>query len=232
MEAMPCTPAYAGAVHLRSNEVHSWCVSLDVSPEACARLDATLTRDERSRSARFRFERDRRRFIVAHGVLREILGRYLGAHPGELRFMYKELGKPELSHAFGDWLRFSLSHSGDLALIAVAARADVGVDLEYVRLQPDHAEIAERFFSPDEVDHLKRLPAHLQAEAFFSLWTKKEAYLKACGEGLASLDGGSPEPAPARDWSLHTVEPAPGYIGALAIEGRGWRLTQRKWRMD
>jgi 4'-phosphopantetheinyl transferase len=208
-------------------EVHSWCVGLDVSPGTYARLHATLARDERRRSARLRFERDRRRFVVAHGVLRELLGRYLRTPPGQIRFVHNAFGKPALSPEFGGRLKFNLSHSADLALIAIAADADIGVDLEYVGAQPDYAEIARHFFSTAEVDRLNGLPRQAYAQAFLTCWTKREAYVKARGEGLALL---SPQTPPARRWSLYTLHPAPGYIGALAVEGRGWRLTQMRWQ--
>jgi 4'-phosphopantetheinyl transferase len=235
---MSPSPSEPSPFRLASNEVHSWCVSLDLPSETCARLHATLTRDERNRSARFRFERDRQRFIVAHGVLRDLLGRYLGTDPGHVRFAYNAFGKPELSPEFGTGLKFNLSHSADLALIAIAAHADIGIDLEYIRALPDYREIARHFFSEAEVGRLDELPRHLHPQAFFSCWTKKEAYVKACGEGLAMpltsfsvpLGTGPAQIASARRWSLYTLQPAPGYIGALAIEGSGWRLTQRNWR--
>jgi 4'-phosphopantetheinyl transferase len=215
-----------GPVRLARDEVHSWCVRLDVPAEISAGLYATLTRDERNRSARLRFERDRQRFIVAHGVLRELLGRYLGTEPGQIRFVYSAFGKPALSPEFGGRLKFNLSHSGDLALIAIAANAEVGVDVEYIRSQPDYAAIARCFFSAAEADHLSRLPSHLCHEAFFRCWTRKEAYAKGRGEGLAILDRPSNAIDAARRWSLYTLQPAPGYVGGLAIEGRGWRLIQ------
>jgi 4'-phosphopantetheinyl transferase len=240
-----------GPVQLALGEVHSWSVPLDVPPETSAGLYATLAGDERNRSARLRFERDQRRFIVAHGALRALLGRYLRTHPGQIRFVYNAFGKPELSPELGSRLKFNLSHSAGCALIAIAADADVGVDLEYIRAQLDHAEIARRFFSAAEADRLHRLPSHLQAQAFLSCWTKKEAYVKACGEGLAmpltsfsvplatapahtpvDLDGASNGTDTGRRWSLYTLQPAPGYIGALVIEGSGWRLSQWRWEMD
>lgn len=214
---------------LASDEVQIWCVRLDVPPQTSARLHATLTVDERNRSARFRFERDRQRFIVARGVLRELLGRYLTTDPGQIRFDYSAFGKPLLSPAFGNRLKFNLSHSADVALFAIAARTDVGIDVEYIRAQPDYADIARQFFSAAEVDHLNGLPGHLRPRAFFSCWTKKEAYVKAGGEGLGGdLDGASNDAA-ARRWSLYTLQLAPGYVGALAIEGGGWRLRQWHW---
>jgi len=235
---------------LASDEVHSWCASLDVSPETCARLYATLTPDERSRSAHFQFERDRQRFIAAHGVLRDLLGRYLQTQPGRIRFVYNAFGKPEVSPEFGNRLRFNLSHSGGLALIAIATASNVGVDVEYMQARSDYADVARHFFSTAEVDYLTALPSHLYAEAFFCCWTKKEAFLKACGEGLAiplnsfsvpltanrahtpvDLYPVSKDMVPANRWSLYTLRPAPGYAGALVIEGSGWRLSQWQWRM-
>jgi 4'-phosphopantetheinyl transferase len=247
---MALTPSRSSAFELAADEVHSWCASLDVAPEISARLYATLTSDERTRSARFQFERDRQHFIVARGVLRDLLGRYLQTQPGHIRFVYNGFGKPDLSPEFANRLKFNLSHAAGLALIAIATASDVGVDLEYIRAQHHYADIARRFFSAAEVDYLTALPSHLYAETFFSCWTKKEAYLKACGEGLAiplnsfsvplttdpaptpvDLYVASKDIGPAKRWSLYTLRPAPGYAGALAIEGTGWRLRQWQWKM-
>jgi 4'-phosphopantetheinyl transferase len=221
-----------------------------VPPETSVRLYATLTPDERIRSARFQFERDRRRFIVARGVLRDLIGRYLQTDASQIRFVYNAFGKPDLSPEFANRLTFNLSHSAGLALIAIATAASVGVDLEYFHVQSDYADIARHFFSAAEVDYLTAVPSHLYAETFSSCWTKKEAYLKACGEGLATplnsfsvplttdpaltpvdLHVASKGIGPARRWSLYTLRPAPGYAGALAIEGTGWRLCQWQWTM-
>ena len=230
----------ADPFRLASDEVHSWCVTLDVAPDTSADLDLTLSHDERNRSARLRFARDRRRFVAARGVLRNLLGRYLGTRPGQIRFAYNAFGKPELSPELGSRLRFNLSHSADLALIAITTEADIGVDLEYIRPQTDHVEIARRFFSAAEVDQLNGLPSPLHPRAFFSGWTKKEAYVKACGEGLAIPFTSFSVPLAtdpmhtlvdlARSWSLYTLQPVPGYVGALAIEGAGWRLSQWQWQ--
>ena len=246
---MSLTPSLPSSFQLASDEVHTWCTSLDVPPEASARLYATLSPDERTRSARFRFERDQQRFIVARGVLRDLLGRYLQTQPGQIRFVYNAFGKPDLSPDLANRLKFNLSHSAGLALIAIATASNVGVDLEYIRAQSDHADIARWFFSAAECDYLVAVPRHLHAGTFFSCWTKKEAYLKACGEGLAiplnsfsvpltadpahtvDLYVASRDIAPAKRWSLYTLRPAPGYAGALAIEGTGWRLRQWQWKM-
>lgn len=233
---------------LPSGEVHVWRAWLDVPATSSARLYPLLSTDERRRSAHFRFERDRQRFVVAHGVLRELLGRYLRTPPEEIAYAHNACGKPELCPEFGGRLAFNLSHSAGLALIAIAADACAGIDLEYVRAQSDYAEIARRFFSAEEARHLGALPEELYAEAFIACWTKKEAYIKARGGGLSiPLNGfsiplttdpargpdhvrvASNEPVPARLWSFHTLRPAPGYIGALAIEGRGWRLRRLRY---
>lgn len=193
-------------------EVHCWRVDLDVTPATAAGLHATLTCDERDRSERLRFERDQRRFVVARGALRGVLGRYVDTPPDQIRFAYNAFGKPELSSEFGSRLKFNLSHSADLALIAVAADAAVGVDVERVR-EGNYADVARYLFSPAEVG--------LGAEAFFSCWTKREAYVKARGEGLAH------RPVVFGDgWSFFPLEPAPGYVGAVAVEGNGWRLKE------
>jgi 4'-phosphopantetheinyl transferase len=183
-------------------------------------------------------------------VLRELLGLHLHARPGRIRYEYRAFGRPELHPRFGGRLRFNLSHSGDLALVAIAAESDVGVDVEYCRSHSDYAEIARQHFSATEVDQLNALPEPLRAEAFLACWTKKEAYVKARGRGLAMPLNGftvplttDPAQGPATvvapndtgravRWTIHTLRPAPGFIGALAVQGGGWRLSQWQWRMQ
>jgi 4'-phosphopantetheinyl transferase len=188
--------------------VDCWSVRLDVSDEASAGFHETLSPDERTRAARLRFERDRRRFVVARGVLRDLLGRYLEIPPAAVRFIYNRFGKPALSPELGR-LKFNLSHSADLALIAMAADAEIGVDLEWIQEDPDWVDIAG------------------SSRAFFSGWTRREAYVKARGEGLAQAGAVS-----ARGWSLYRLHPAPGYIGALVVEGGGRRLRQWQWEKE
>jgi 4'-phosphopantetheinyl transferase len=218
-------------LRLRSGEAHIWCVSEEGGPEPSTRAHASLSPYERSRAARFRFARDRQRFITAHGALRDILGRYLRARPEQVTYSYNAFGKPELGPEFAGRLRFSLSHAGGVALIAVAADVNIGVDVECLRMRSDYAEVARRFLSAAEVDELSALPGPLYAEAFLRFWTRMEAYVKARGEGLAEdLDGIAGDIIPTDRWTFHTLHPVPGYIGALAIEGGGWRFRQRRWR--
>jgi len=232
---------------LSSDDVHVWCASLEQPVERVHRLAQTLSDDETSRAERFRLERDLRRFIVARGVLRAILGQYLGIEPGRLRFRYGQHGKPSLVAGLGgDALRFNLAHSHELALYAFARGRAVGVDLEYIRPLPDAGEIAARFFSRRENAELEEIPDCRKSEAFFTYWTCKEAYIKATGDGLArALDQvevslvaegaarllnveGVPEEA-AR-WSLRTLDPAAGYVAAVAFEGHRCQLGC--WRYE
>ena len=213
-------------LHLARDEVHCWHVDLAVPPEVEVGYHATLADGERSRSARFRFDRDRRRYIASHGVLRELLGRYLGTHPGRLGFVENEFGKPELHPEFGRRFRFNLSHSADRAAIAVA-HAEVGVDVERVRSMPDLAEVARFHLPAADVERLNRLPDRLRTRAFFLCWAAREAHAKARGEGIATPAAAFP--APPEQWSLHALRPPPGHVGALVIRGRGWRLVERQW---
>jgi|SRR5262245_1968274 len=233
---------------LAPDEVHCWCVDLDASPETTARLYATLGSGERFRLARLRFQRDRQQFIVSHGVLRQLLGRYLQNSPERISYRYSAFGKPDLHLPVSSRLQFNLSHSNALALIGVAAEASVGVDLERIPSGTDHVDIARSFFSAAESDRLSALPAERQARAFACCWTRREACVKVCGGSLAiPMEGLSvpvtkdpwPDPvevrvpghdhSPEMRCSVFTLQPAPGYVGALAVEGTGWRLVLRRW---
>lgn len=231
---------------LGNNEVHVWRAFLDLPGFQIRRLRDTLTSDELSRAERYHFEKDRRHFIVARGLLRAILSRYLGMEPSQLRFIYGRYGKPSLAEETGgELLRFSLSHSDGLALYAVTRDQDVGVDLERIRPELAYQAIAKRFFSPDEMAHFRVLPAEMQPGGFFSCWTRKEAYIKARGDGLSfplnrfevSLAPGDPpallhtwdDPPEAARWSLQALEPWPGYAAALAVESNDWLVSY--WQM-
>lgn len=227
----------ASSPGLAEDEVHVWRVVLDLGAAELARLEATLSPEEAARAARLRFEPDRRGFLAAHGALRDILARYLGADPARLEFRRAAFGKPALAPACGAaWLRFNLSHSHGLALCAVARHREVGVDVERIRALIDERLIARRFFAPQEVAALESLPAEEQTTAFFRCWTRKEAYIKARGEGLGiPLDSFTvslgPEGSSAvAGWSLEALAPASGYAGAVTAEGRAWRLRLWDWQ--
>jgi 4'-phosphopantetheinyl transferase len=206
----------------------------------------TLAADERARAERFYFQRDRERFVVARAALRAILGGYLNSTPESLSFCYGSRGKPALAaDCSQDAIRFNVSHSGDVALYAVTRAREVGVDVELIRPELNAERLAERFFSPREIDTLRTLPADLRRHAFFLAWTRKEAYVKATGDGLSlplnqfavSLIPGEPaallsaegDPREALRWSLRELTPGPGYVAALAVEGHGWSLACWDW---
>ena len=227
---------------LAVDDVHVWQASLCVPESTLARLYSTLSPDEQERAARYHFLRDRQRFIAARGWLRSILSMYLSAAAGALHFRYGLHGKPELDVAGESapgGLQFNMAHCDDVALCAVSRGRKVGVDVEHIRPGFADAALAESFFAPREVAALRSLPALDRERAFFACWTRKEAYLKARGEGLMMpLDefevsfapgdtpavqrttAGPPDSAP---WSLRELDLGPGYVAALAVEGQGWR---------
>ncbi|MET0647234.1 MAG: 4'-phosphopantetheinyl transferase superfamily protein [Pyrinomonadaceae bacterium] len=220
---------------LADGEVHVWRARLLQDERTLGELWDTLSADERERAERFHFRRDRDRFIAARGALRNLLGRYAGVAPRLLRFSYDSYGKPSLcGEAGGASLRFNASHSNDLALFALTRGREVGVDLEFVREDFASFEIAEHFFSPGEVEALRALAPDVRAVAFFDCWTRKEAYIKARGEGLShplhlftvSLGPGEDaallrtddDPLEAARWTLVELFPGEGARAALAVE--------------
>jgi len=227
---------------LPASEVHVWCAALDLEPADLNRLGETLAPDERARAACFRFPKDWQHFVAGRAVLRDILARYLHLEPAEVQFSYGPCGKPFLLRDSGlHELRFNLAHSHGLALYAIARSREVGIDLE--RIEPDRADqqVAERFFSRREFSGLCTLPASLQVEAFFNCWTRKEAYVKARGEGLLMrLDSFDVSLAPGQPaellnvgdgrWSLHALTSVPGYAAAVVVEGPDCNLRLWKWK--
>ena len=238
---------------LPMDEAHVWRASLH-QPEAVFQLlQKTLSADEVERAARFHFERDRRRYIIGRGILRAILAGYLNRPPGDIQFSYGPQNKPALAAASPKnnlsrkrtYLQFNLSHSHDQALYAFARRREVGVDLEQLRPLPDRDDIAGRFFSARENTIFQALPPLQREEGFFNCWTRKEAYIKALGDGLAhplgdfdvTLRPGEPavllavkrSPDEVSRWSMRALTPFPGYVAALVVEGHDWRLQCWDW---
>jgi 4'-phosphopantetheinyl transferase len=222
---------------LSDGEVHVWRASLELPRALLRRLELTLSEAERAKAARFFLQRDGERFVVARGLLRRILGRYLNLPPGALHFGYTRHGKPYLANELAEGaLRFNLSHSHGLALYAVARGSEVGVDLERIRLELPDEELAERFFAPQERAALRTLAQDLRPRAFFELWTRKEAYLKGIGKGHSlPLDSftvslGAPlGSGGALGWTLQALTPGPGYAAALAVAGGEYRLSLWQW---
>lgn len=220
---------------LVENRIHLWRARLDITDPEIARLATVLSPDEVARANRFRFARHRRRFMVARGILRCLLGNYVSVEPKDLQFVYGDRGKPQLKDLYGIIPpQFNISHSHEYALYGFAYHYPIGVDLEYLREMPDLLKIARRFFSPQEYKLLNEASEEARLKLFFQLWTAKEAYLKAIGTGiadsLADVDLAIDEvlsprllaieghKVTAAKWSLYSCVPVAGYIASVAIE--------------
>jgi 4'-phosphopantetheinyl transferase len=220
---------------LTDDEIQVWSIALDLSAEPCSGLYELLSAQERSRAATFLRQNDQRRFIATRGLLRRLLSIYLRYDAAEFLIGSNAFGKPELCN-LGEApaeIRFNYSHSNSLAVFAFARSRRVGVDVECVEADVARDSIAERFFCPREVAALRALPKARQSTAFFKCWTRKEAYVKARGEGfsipLESFDVSSDRIAVEAGcnsrWSVLSFEPLPGYMAAVAAEGWDWRFA-------
>ena len=226
---------------LTETEIHVWQANLALSPNDCHHLAQTLSADERARAERFRFPRDRDRFIVSRGTLRTLLGRYLDTSPDRVQFRYGDKGKPALAEPLaGVGLEFNLSHSEDLMVCAIAYQQAIGIDLEYLRPVADLENLTQRFFTPQEHAAIHALEGDRCLRSFFQHWTCKEAVLKATGTGLMSLSAievylqhdtaklVQHNDALAPAWSLQLFTPVPGYIGAVAMNAPERLLIHRE----
>lgn len=224
------------------HHVDVWRISLHFQADSVKWIESTLSADETERAARFHFPADRDRFIAAHGSLRDILGRYLHCKPGELTFSINQYGKPVLkSHK----LEFNLSHSSDFVLVAVTQGRKVGVDVERIRQGISSYVIARQYFSKSEVAELEALPLEKREVAFFTCWTRKEAYIKAQGSGLslplesfdvsltpnepAILRATRPDPQEAVRWTLLSLQVDPRYASAVVVEGKNLQFRLWNW---
>ena len=211
--------------------------ALDLSDAAIDALGELLDPAEQAQAARFRFDRDRCRFIARRGQLRRLLAHYLDRPAPDLAFTTGAFGKPALRD--GGALAFNLSSSGGIGLCVVACGIEVGCDIERRDAALADRTIADRLFAPAERAALAALPAERWAEGFFDCWTRKEAFVKALGSGLAhplhdftvSVEPGAPAVLrkPARGWSLHAFAPLPGYHAAVAVAGEGVAIPPARW---
>ena len=226
---------------LADNNVDVWLISL-TQPSAVAEAFAdVLSSAEQERAARFKFDKHRRPFVVAHAALRLILSRYLNMAPLDLPFVTGVNGKPSLAPELsGSGLQFNLSHSHEMALFGVTRRHEIGVDIEWIKEDYGFDEVAERFFTAKEVSELRALPVHLQRQGFFKCWTSKEAFLKAKGTGLSGkldeveitlieeqqvrIDASVP------GWTLSELTPGNGYEAAVVVEGGSLPVRCYRWQ--
>jgi 4'-phosphopantetheinyl transferase len=224
----------AGPSRLGVDEVHIWTMPIQASVAVVTELQRTLGRDELERASRFRFPHLTSAYVITHGVLRLLLARYLDRGPARISFEYGVRGKPNVSKS--RQIDFNLTHSAGMAAVAVTTGCALGIDLEHLRSMPDLEEIAGRYFCPEEAAEILSLAPGEREQAFFRCWTRKEAYIKAIGDGLScpldsfqvTVQAGTParlvhiahDRVAAARWTLHDLSLAPDYIAALAYPDR------------
>jgi 4'-phosphopantetheinyl transferase len=238
--SQPLAEALKGCAVPR-DEVHVWLAHVGWPPLRIDALSDVLSPPEQQNVERFRFQADRERYVIGRGLARVVLGRVLAAKPESLRFDCNAFGKPFLVEALNAGrLQFNVSHSGDIVLVAVTAGRQIGVDVERIRDDVEIDDITERFFSSREQADLAALPLHERRDAFFRCWSRKEALIKARGEGLSLplhrfdvsvgprepplLLATRPDPAEAGRWAIQDVHVGAGYAASVAVEGRDWKL--------
>lgn len=238
-------------IQLKNDNVDVWCAPLHMDAFSLNSLRNFLAEDERMKADRLRFKRVREDYVAARGLLRLILAAYLNEQPKDLEFQYGQHGKPALANELSrTGITFNMSHSHGMALYCVGLGQELGADIEKIRADMSFEKIAKRFFSSLEYEALKKLPDDQLKNGFFNCWTRKEAYIKAKGEGLSSLISRFAvslvpgEPAALLDhqldagevnrWSIMDLDVGPGYAAALAVEGKGITVTQKEpwWKTD
>lgn len=233
-------------IRITADEIHIWSGVLDQAEADLYKFIVSLSPDEHMRAGQFHFEKDRKWFIARRGILRILLGYYLGVKAHEIQFTYGKNRKPQITERPGmEAIHFNLSHSDGVALFAFTRNSEIGVDIERIRDMSEMEHIVERFFSAGEKTFFYALPQDRRRGAFFTCWTRKEAFMKATGEGLSlPLDLFDASPAPdegdtrvtvkssrgvVSDWSIRTLRPACGHVGAFATRSKKFTLRCFKW---
>ena len=236
--SQPSSPA----IHLAGDEIHLWNASLVQPAPVIGYLAELLSEDEKARAARFYFEKDRASYVVGRGLLRKILGAYLGLNPAWIAFHYGPYGKPFLkADQVNHTLEFNLAHSGTRALYAFCWNRPLGVDIEQVRAMDHQDDFAAQIFSASESALVASLVGEQKQQTFFKIWTCKEAFFKASGDGLtkpidqaeialnergtARLVSIAGDPQQAHGWQLETFQPAADYQAALAFQGPPYKIS-------
>jgi 4'-phosphopantetheinyl transferase len=234
-------------LEIHNSDIHIWLAPLDSPPATVVQLQGLLSPDERNKARRFYCERDGHRFVAGRAMLRSILGRYLGRPPRDVRFDYEPHGKPQLQQCYRDRkLHFNVSHSNGMALVGICLDTRIGIDIEFKDRKRASLAIAQNFFAPEEVSALSALNADAQCEAFFRVWTRKEAYVKGRGEGVSlgfdtfavtvdadqcpTLVRSSHGDDERRRWRFWTIDAGADYAATLAADGPSERrLSLRVW---
>jgi len=239
-------PIAPETVRLEPSQIHLWAAGLNELVDLAPELGALLPLAEQSRAEKFRSMEDRLRFVIRHGLLRQILSHYLDQLPGAIEFQRGAFGKPEVRcEDVGTRIFSNTSHSVEIAVCAITTACPIGVDVERLSDIPEIEAIARRFFLPRETQTMMALPPDSRLQGFYNCWTRKEAVLKATGEGIAESLAKvevtlAPEDKPAvvsvvgdrrahEEWQLQPFSPAPGYIGCIAY--RNPALTLKEWRV-
>lgn len=229
---------------LPDSTIHVWCATFSGLHTDLPHYISLLSLDEKERSQRFHFAEDQNHYILGRGLLRTLLGSYINMEPAQIEFNYGKYGKPALKSRSDLGVEFNLAHSNDLILYAIGRHARVGIDIEYIRPMPDMDNFAQHFFSADEITMIGSLSGRAKEEAFFKLWTCKEAFLKAHGNGLATpldqveislsnngtanLESIDADKEKARHWHLKIFTPMQDYQAAIAIDGHDRQITFHK----
>lgn len=231
---------------IHDHDVHVWRISLKNEYPEASWYEDVLSIDEKDKSRRYRFQHSRNDYVITRSVLRHLLGRYLHKDPKRIQFTYNPFGKPSLVIHQGDTpITFNVSHSNEYALIAFTKRREIGVDVEHIRPEALNDKVAESFFSKKEVSMLSALPPELQVNGFFNCWTRKEAYIKAKGEGLtiplnqfdvslhpdepAALLHSNLDPTDVSRWTLLALRPGFQHAGAVAVAGKDLLFRFFNW---
>lgn len=227
---------------LPKNEVHLWHCRFDANTRNIETFKRILSDDEKEKAAKFKFDIHREQSIISRGVLRTLLGKYIKKHPRDLRFGYTEFGKPLLKE--NSSLGFNVSHSGNRAVFGFVHHAEIGVDIEKLKDDFEVMEIAQNFFSSDEILALENLPQEHRVSGFYRCWTRKESFIKAKGDGLSfpltsfsvSLDADNAEflrtdwdTSERDEWRMFLFEPDAGYLGALSIRANNCDIRHMDW---
>jgi 4'-phosphopantetheinyl transferase len=234
-------------LRLNAERVDVWRISTSLQNDELAKFESVLSPDQRARAKRMRVSEKRKQYIVAQGLTRMLIAKRVGADPGALEFHRGPKGKPYLGGRFADaGIQFNMTHTSHMALIAMTLNREVGIDIERIRENLQWEKLAHRYFSPREYRGYSKLPEAEHLRAFFTCWTRKEAVLKAIGTGLggglASFDVSVDPDSPPElvdnrwdgrfhgNWTLHQLQPGPGYVATLVTERDGFDV--RCWEAN
>jgi 4'-phosphopantetheinyl transferase len=236
---MPNWPTPSSIPQLAAGEVHVWRIDLDIPDARWQALRSLLSDDELAKAERFHFAKHRRRTIVSHAALRILLCQYLPCPPRNIAFSYNTHGKPCLADQTRR-IKFNLSHTQEIMLVAFVLDSEVGIDIESVTRKVDYMGVGQRWFSALESHTLQSLPERERVDAFFRAWCRKEAYIKARGEGMShplqrfsvALDKHEPrlvehldDSRETRRWTFIDVDVAENYRATVVAETASWRVS-------